>query len=53
MVLCSGELDAADNRLANGIESDDEDEDQEEGTFYLRNTLKCLQVDLRRFGLGD
>ena len=55
MVLCSGELDAADNRLANGIESDDEDEDQEEEgtTFYLGNTLKCLQVDLRRFGLGN
>jgi len=51
MVLCSGELDAVDNRLANGIESDDEDEDQEEGTFYLGSTLKCLQVDLRRFGL--
>jgi hypothetical protein len=52
MVICSGELDAADNRLASGIESDDEDEDQEEGTLYLGNSLKCLQVDLRRFGLG-
>jgi hypothetical protein len=52
MVICSGELDAADDRLANGIESDDEDEDQEEGTFYLGNVLKCLQIDLRRFGLG-
>lgn len=52
MVICSGELDAADHRLANGTESDDEDENQEEGTFYLGNALKCLQIDLRRFGLG-
>lgn len=51
MVICSGELDAADHRLANGTESDDEDENQEEGTFYLGNALKCLQIDLRRFGL--
>ena len=53
MVICSGELDAADNRLANGIESEDEDDEQEENTFYLGNALKCLQIDLRRFGLGE
>jgi hypothetical protein len=46
MVICSGELDAADNRNANPsfIDFDDDDEG---------NTLKCLQIDLRRFGLGE
>lgn len=54
MVICSGELDAADIRLANGIEPDDDDdsEGQDDNTSYLGNTLKCLQVDLRRYGLG-
>jgi hypothetical protein len=53
MVICSGELDAADHRLLNGTESDDDDEDQEPHTSYLGNSLKCLQVDLRKFGLGE
>jgi hypothetical protein len=53
MVICSGELDAADHRLLSGTESDDDYEDQEQGTSYLGNSLKCLQVDLRKFGLGE
>lgn len=77
MVICSGELDAADLRMEltcsgdqkdRGIEDwrngrvqrnetdgvygeNDEDEgDDEEGSG--QRSLKCLQIDLRRFGLG-
>lgn len=46
MVICSGELDAADSRL--GGESSHECDE----TDHLSNALKCLQIDLRRFGLG-
>jgi hypothetical protein len=45
MVICSGELDAVDDREANATDSSDEDNEDE-------GTLKCLQIDLRRFGLG-
>jgi hypothetical protein len=51
MVICSGELDAADPREADtGVSelSDDESDGNLQGTI-----LKCLQVDLRRFGLGQ
>ncbi|KAF8969424.1 hypothetical protein BDZ97DRAFT_1795567 [Flammula alnicola] len=79
MVICSGELDAADLRLqgelqGQGSYSSDEDEEGEFGdALYLHvrgsarrsrsrssgsgnddsngNSLKCLQIDLRRFGL--
>jgi hypothetical protein len=48
MVSCSGELDAADRRDTNAAESsDDENDDGEQGP------LRCLQIDLRRFGLGE
>lgn len=43
MVICSGELDAVENITADMAE---EEEEKSEGI------LKCLQIDLRRFGLG-
>ncbi|KAF9534684.1 hypothetical protein CPB83DRAFT_754572 [Crepidotus variabilis] len=49
MVICSGELDAADRRL-DGLETSDEDEDEDRDSD-LNGSLKCLQIDLRRFGL--
>ncbi|KAL1723479.1 hypothetical protein EV715DRAFT_246024 [Schizophyllum commune] len=45
MVLCGGELDAADARAA-GQPVPDEDNDADDSAC-----LKCLQIDLRRFGL--
>jgi hypothetical protein len=43
MVICSGELDAVDNSDAYAsAEQDDE---------HSSGILKCLQIDLRRFGL--
>lgn len=48
MIICSGELDAADLRLASMDSSDEEDEAGDDSS----NSLKCLQIDLRRFGLG-
>lgn len=50
MVICSGELDAADLRLAGVDSSDDEDESYDRSE--RSSSLKCLQIDLRRFGLG-
>ncbi|KAF8914206.1 hypothetical protein CPB84DRAFT_1840939 [Gymnopilus junonius] len=47
MVICSGELDAADLRLASADSSDEEDEAGDD----FSHSLKCLQIDLRRFGL--
>lgn len=57
MVICGQELDAADERMARGDvgypedeafdDADDMDSDSSQGS-----TLKCLQIDLRRFGLG-
>lgn len=53
MVICSGELDAADERLASGTESsDDENEEDDDPSYSLGSALKCLQIDLQRFGLG-
>jgi len=49
MVICSGELDAADRRIEGMDCSDEEDEDD---MCTRSNSLKCLQIDLRRFGLG-
>jgi len=46
MVICSGELDAVDDRQANAAADDIADDDEEDD-----GTLKCLQIDLRRFGL--
>ncbi|KIK67786.1 hypothetical protein GYMLUDRAFT_68809 [Collybiopsis luxurians FD-317 M1] len=60
MVVCGGELDAADERLARQ-EAGEEDEDQsgrdaassaEEAELDAASGLmKCLQIDLRKFGL--
>ena len=49
MVICSGELDAADSRLEGGDSSDECDEIDD---LSRGHSLKCLQIDLRRFGLG-
>ncbi|KAG2013311.1 hypothetical protein CC2G_010237 [Coprinopsis cinerea AmutBmut pab1-1] len=49
MVICGGELDAADERLG-GYASDDEEGEPDP---YSSSTQKCLQIDLRRFGLGS
>jgi len=46
MVICSGELDSADFRLE-GRDSYDGDEFESSRS----HSLKCLQIDLRRFGL--
>lgn len=46
MVMCSGELDAADASIDTGDSSDD-DEDCD-----TPSPRKCLQLDLRRFGLS-
>lgn len=68
MVMCSGELDIQDSRAASpekvteSLETIDEDGalesgvgDGEDGGFELpesEGTMKCLQIDLRKFGLG-
>ena len=51
MVICSGELDVADYHLEGGDSSDecDEFDDLSDSRCY---SLKCLQIDLQRFGLG-
>jgi hypothetical protein len=47
MVICSGELDSVDKTTADDqIDEDDDDDENSDGI------LKCLQIDLRRFGLG-
>lgn len=46
MVMCSGELDAADASI-NPADSSDDDEDCD-----TPSPRKCLQLDLRRFGLS-
>ena len=45
MVICSGELDAVERPAT---DSDGEESDDNSGGI-----LKCLQIDLRRFGLGE
>ena len=50
MVISSGELEAADSQLEGGNSSDDSDE--LDNLFSGSDSLKCLQIDLRRFGLG-
>lgn len=49
MVMCSGELDAADARN-NGLY--DAPDELEETACNQGGIFKCLQVDLRKFGLG-
>lgn len=45
MVISSGELDAVDDPIA--AENDSDDDGEKSGL------VKCLQIDLRRFGLGE
>lgn len=47
MLICAGDLDALESGSSDDSEASDEDEEETEG-----GTLKCLQIDLRRFGLG-
>ena len=49
MVISSGELEAADSQLE-GSSSDESDD--LDNLFSGSDSLKCLQIDLRRFGLG-
>ena len=51
MVISSGELEAADSQLEGGDLSDESDE-LDDNLFSGSDSLKCLQIDLRRFGLG-
>ena len=61
MVMCSQELDVVDSRAASperwarvdGDGEEDEDEDGEGALPEPEGTLKCLQIDLRKFGLGE
>lgn len=48
MMICAGELDALEEQSS----SADSDSEEEEDTLSSGGTLKCLQIDLRRFGLG-
>ena len=50
MVISSGELEAADSQLEGGSSSDESDE--LDNLFSGSDSLKCLQIDLRQFGLG-
>jgi hypothetical protein len=53
MVMGSGELDRADGRLNAPLSSLDVDDDDASDEDGARSTLKCLQVDLRKYGLGE
>jgi len=48
MMICAEELDALEEQNS----STDSDSEEEEDTLASGGTLKCLQIDLRRFGLG-
>ncbi|KAH7930671.1 hypothetical protein BV22DRAFT_1101630 [Leucogyrophana mollusca] len=48
MVICSGELDALD---AQSSSTESESEEDADDCLSQGGTLKCLQIDLRRFGL--
>lgn len=56
MVICSGELDVLDSRAGSpcaDIAPDDlEDADDTFALPETEGTLRCLQIDLRKFGLG-
>ncbi|KAG2156296.1 hypothetical protein DEU56DRAFT_766406 [Suillus clintonianus] len=47
MMICAGELDALDAQSS----SADSDSEDDEDTLSSGGALKCLQIDLRRFGL--
>ena len=56
MVICSGELDMLDSRAASPMRHMETPEIEEHGNSEVlpeaEGTLRCLQIDLRRFGLG-
>ena len=53
MLICAGELDTLDTHAV-GLDSDsDQDQDQDDDALSEGGTLRCLQIDLRRFGLGE
>ncbi|KAG9317365.1 hypothetical protein JVU11DRAFT_1564 [Chiua virens] len=49
MLICAGELDTLDVHVDNS--DSDSDQDQDSDALSEGGTLKCLQIDLRRFGL--
>lgn len=55
MVICSGELDMLDSRAASPsaphADAADVDEGSAEGLPEPEGTLRCLQIDLRKYGL--
>ncbi|EKM59283.1 uncharacterized protein PHACADRAFT_249670 [Phanerochaete carnosa HHB-10118-sp] len=56
MVICSSELDMLDSRAASPVTpsadaSEIDDDDMSEALPEPEGTLKCLQIDLRRYGL--
>lgn len=58
MVICSGELDLLDSRAGSPYDEGERIDGVElsDDTFDLpetEGTLKCLQIDLRKFGLGE
>ncbi|PFH51296.1 hypothetical protein AMATHDRAFT_142951 [Amanita thiersii Skay4041] len=53
MVICGGELDAIDDRLIASQEYSDDEVDNGVSSDSQGNILKCLQIDLRQFGLGQ
>lgn len=54
MVICSDELDALDSPTRAGAEADANDEMDDEGHEMgdKNGPMRCLQIDLRQFGLG-
>ena len=53
MISCSGELDAADDRDASAVQLTSDDDGGDDDDYGPGSTLRCLQIDLRRFGLGE
>ena len=51
MLICAGELETPDAHADNS--DSDSDQDQDSDALSESGTLKCLQIDLRRFGLGE
>ena len=51
MVICSDELDILDSRQASP-ETEEDDESEADDTAP-QGPLRCLQIDLRKFGLGE
>ena len=52
MVISSGELEAADSQLEGGSSESSDESDELDNLFSGSDAFKCLQIDLRRFGLG-